>query len=81
MRKLATAAALPGARSALTIPHSALENLRQLVNTIPDAASQSLLPVGQHEFTQCSNALAKFAGRTEASQPLPFPSTLLPPPL
>ena len=53
--------------------------LRQLINTIPDAA-KCPLPVGQPDFTKCSRAIAQFAN-ANASQPLPFPSALLPFPL
>jgi hypothetical protein len=53
--------------------------LRDLINTIPDAA-KCPLPVGQPDFTKCSRAIAQFAGAA-ASQPLPFPSALLPFPL
>ena len=53
--------------------------LRQLINTIPDAA-KCPLPVGQPDFTKCSKAIAQFAAAA-ASQPLPFPSALLPFPL
>jgi len=59
--------------------------LRQLINTIPDAANTCPLPVGQPAFAQCSRAIANFAATAtsaaESSQPLPFPSALLPPPL
>jgi hypothetical protein len=53
--------------------------LRDLINTIPDAA-KCPLPVGQPDFTKCSHAIAQFA-TAAASQPLPFPSALLPFPL
>jgi hypothetical protein len=55
--------------------------LYQLINTIPDDESNKCpLPIGQPDFTKCSKAIAAFA-TAEASQPLPFPSAMLPPPL
>jgi len=60
-------------------PDSGAAALRQLINTIPDAA-KCPLPVGQPDFTKCSRAIAQFA-LAAASQPLPFPSALLPFPL
>ena len=53
--------------------------LRQLINTIPDAA-KCPLPVSQPDFIKCSRAIVQFAN-AHASQPLPFPSAMLPPPL
>ena len=65
-------------------PDAGAAALRELINTIPDTAYKCPLPLGQPDFSKCSKAIADFAATAnddEPSQPLPFPSGMLPPPL
>jgi hypothetical protein len=59
--------------------------LKARLNAMVITAQPPLLPVGQTEFTQCSNAIASFAAtpahQLNGHRMLPFPSSVLPPPL
>ena len=57
--------------------------LQARLDAIITTATANLLPVGQPEFSQCSNAIARFAsaGHTPGGRFLPLPSSVLPPPL
>jgi hypothetical protein len=54
--------------------------LRARLDALTVAAAPVLLPVGQPEFSLCSNAIARFAN-TNSGRMLPLPSSVLPPPL